>query len=129
MALHKTYDPAFERFWSEYPVKVNKGAAFKAWEKLKLSPEDVDELVLHIHRRKKDDAKWLEGKFIPHAASFLNGHRWEDVYQRAKKPEAIDRDWSGHQPSDDENNRKYWQAAARRGLEVPEQYRHYVEMH
>jgi hypothetical protein len=84
MALNQKYPEGFERFWREYPLKVNKGSAFKAWEKLKLSSEDVDELVLHLHKRKKDDAKWLEGKFIPHASSFLNGHRWEDEYQKAR---------------------------------------------
>jgi len=85
MGLKQEYSHDFERFWREYPRKVNKGAAWKAWQRLKLSSEDVDELVLHLERRKREDAKWIEGKFIPHAASFLNGQRWEDEYERVRQ--------------------------------------------
>lgn len=85
MGLNIDYGYDFERFWKSYPRKVNKGQAYKAFQKLKLSTKDVDELVMHLERRKKDDAKWVEGKFIPHAASFLNGHRWLDDYEKVKR--------------------------------------------
>lgn len=87
MPLRNNYTADFERFWAAYPRqgKVSKGAAFKAFEKLKLTSEEVDELVLYLERRKRDDVKWVEGKYIPHATSFLNQHRWEDEYQRIRQ--------------------------------------------
>lgn len=93
---NRDYGPKFEAFWKAYPRKVNKGAAFKAFEKLKLSSDEVDELVWHIERRKRDDAKWIEGKFIPHAASFLNGHRWLDDYEKVRQH------WTQRQPQQSE---------------------------
>jgi len=80
--INYPYD--FQRLWSAYPLKVGKGAALRAFEKLKPDSEDVDELILHLEERKKYDAKWVEGKYIPHLSSWLNGHRWEDEYQRVR---------------------------------------------
>lgn len=125
MGLTQEYGYDFERFWREYPKKVGKGDAYRAFKQLKLSTEDVDELVLHLVKRKKEDVKWIEGRYVPNPATFLRQHRWEDAYQRAKPSQQ--RDWGGHIATDDENNRKYWQEAAKRGVEVPEQYRHYIE--
>lgn len=75
----------FDEFWEQYPRKVAKQDALKAWKKLK-ADETADALeALPGHLR-----KWakMESKFIPHPASWLNGRRWEDnVEQLPMKPQ------------------------------------------
>jgi hypothetical protein len=83
MKIDYPYD--FQRLWKAYPLKVNKGAALRAFEKLKPNTEDVDSLIEHLEERKRLDAKWIEGKYIPHLSSWLNGHRWEDAYPKVRK--------------------------------------------
>lgn len=70
---------AFSRFWAAYPRKVSKAEAARAWEKLSPSAE----LEAAIHRGlelQKRSQQWRrdEGAYIPHAATWLNGRRWED---------------------------------------------------
>ena len=84
MGLKFEYPREFERVWNEHPVGVKK-AAFDAWKKQKFTAEENDELILYLHRRHKDDRKWVERKYVPHLASFLNQRRWEDDYERVKK--------------------------------------------
>lgn len=72
--------PSFDAFWLAYPKKVAKQDAIKAWRKL-----NPDELLLNrimgglAAAKKSHD--WIKdsGQFIPHAATWLNGRRFEDV--------------------------------------------------
>ena len=76
----------FEDFWKAYPRKVAKKAARTAWLRLAPSPELANEIIDHVKQRAQDDAQWLKGKeWIPHAATFLNGERWEDEYEVFKE--------------------------------------------
>lgn len=84
MTLRKSYPPAFESLWREYPNKANKLGAFKAWEK-HVAEGDREELLQHVIERARFDAQWQRG-FIPHLQSFINGARWEDDYKRIPKP-------------------------------------------
>lgn len=85
MTLQIDYGPAFERFWRAYPKKVAKGDAYKAFQKLKLGEDEVDELVIHLERRKKEDVNWIEGRYVPHAGTFLRQHRWLDEYKKVRQ--------------------------------------------
>lgn len=69
----------FDRFWEAYPKKVGKQAAHKAWSKLAPSVE-LEETILSAIGRQKRHSQWLNenGRYIPHAATWLNGSRWED---------------------------------------------------
>lgn len=73
----------FEGFWSYYPRGENRAGAVKAWDKLR--PEDalIDEIA-HALQTLKATEEWSRGIGIPHAATFLNGRRWEDA--GAKRP-------------------------------------------
>jgi len=77
-------DRGFERFWSGYPKKVGKGDAMKAWAKI--NPDDA--LIARILEgldAYRETEEWMYpregGRFIPHAATWLNGRRWEDEVQ------------------------------------------------
>ena len=66
----------FEKFWTQYPKKLNKARAVKAWIKQK---PDLKVCLEALKQHKKSD-QWQkdEGQFIPHASTWINGERWLD---------------------------------------------------
>ena len=69
-------DDAFEMFWKAYPKKVGKGAAKKAFSKVKVP---VETLVSAVNRQ-KCSLQWSkdDGQYIPLPTTWLNQGRWED---------------------------------------------------
>lgn len=69
----------FDEFWSRYPRKVSKSEAMKAWAKLK-PDEDLRDRIASAIAKQKESTGWTkdEGRFIPHASTWLNQRRWED---------------------------------------------------
>lgn len=69
----------FERFWSLYPRKVSKADAKKAWAKIKVTA-DLFDLMAASLAAWTVSTDWTKdgGQYIPHAATWLNGKRWED---------------------------------------------------
>lgn len=123
------YSYHFTRFWNEYPIKVGKGAAWKSWQKLVKGEDEAkfaDELVLHLTERKKKDAKWIEGKYVPQPATFLNQSRWEDEYKRVSDRNGS-RGWAGHIATDEENKLMFVETLLRRNQPIPPEYRQYEE--
>ena len=74
----------FDRFWDVYPRHVNKQAAMRAFEKLKVDDELLDTILKAIEKQKTSD-QWTKdnGQFIPHPATWLNQRRWEDETTKA----------------------------------------------
>jgi hypothetical protein len=64
----------FEEFWAAYPRKVSRGAAVKAWEKLRPPLEQV----LASIAAWKDSREWADKQFIPHPATWIRAQRWTD---------------------------------------------------
>ena len=75
----KALAASFERFWSAYPKKRNKGDALKAWRALKPSEELVTAILAAVERA-KTSVQWRkdEGQFIPYPASWLRARGFED---------------------------------------------------
>jgi len=73
-------DPRFDAFWSEYPRKVGKGAAWRAWRKLGSNgpSEELFRRIMAGLRRCKTTPEWVEGRFIPNPSTWLNQGRWDD---------------------------------------------------
>jgi hypothetical protein len=67
------YSDDFLKFWSIYPSKTGKGAAYKSWKKLK---PNIDKVVLSLEWQIKSQ-KWKEG-FIPNPQTYINQRRWDD---------------------------------------------------
>lgn len=71
----------FEDFWNLWPTghKVAKEDAIKAWKKLRVDDELFSKMAAALSWQKQSKS-WTEsgGKYIPHPATWLNGHRWED---------------------------------------------------
>ena len=74
----------FSLFWKEYPKKIGKGAAEKAWKKMKPPIEDVLDAI----RVQRQTDQWLKnkGQFIPNPATWLNQKRWEDEVEVTINP-------------------------------------------
>lgn len=69
-------DGAFDRFWTEYPKKVGKGQAQKAFSKVSVPVETLIDAV----QRQKGSVQWQKdgGQYIPNPSTWLNQKRWED---------------------------------------------------
>jgi len=68
---------SFEQFYKDYPRKVQKQRAVKAWNKLNKTEQDlaIASLPKHIKQWEGLDT---ESSYIPHPASWLNAKSWED---------------------------------------------------
>lgn len=76
-----TADEAFEQvFWPEYPRKIAKVKALKAWRALHLKNNDQEALDAIMAGLERACKRWniKEKEFIPYAATWINGRRWED---------------------------------------------------
>lgn len=69
----------FARFWAVYPKKVGKGAAEKAFMKIKPSDKLTQTMVDAVEKQKYS-REWTKdnGQYIPNPATWLNQGRWED---------------------------------------------------
>lgn len=72
-------DDLFDIFWLNYPKKIGKQAARKAWNKIR-SPKEALEKMKTVLPRQKASEQWNKdnGQFIPNPATYLNQGRWED---------------------------------------------------
>lgn len=69
----------FAQFWLAYPRKTARQGAEKAWAKLR-PDRSLQARVLVALAKQAKSPDWTKdgGSFIPHAATWLNGKRWED---------------------------------------------------
>lgn len=77
----------FKTFWTSYPRKVGKEAAFKAWGRAKRKPPLPD--VLAAVEAAKATEQWQRdnGNFIPHPATWINQGRWHDEHEIQTQPQ------------------------------------------
>lgn len=77
--MHSIYSENFAQFWNAYPRHVCKGAAWKAFQKLAPTEEDVTMMIAALSWQ-REQPQWLEagGRFTPHASTWLNARQWED---------------------------------------------------
>ena len=89
-------DPDFTAFWQTFPNKTGKGAARKAWAKLKPSPELVT-MILAAITTQNTWATWQRdgGRYIPHPATWLNQERWTDERSGGYDSKRVNDPWQG----------------------------------
>ena len=70
---------SFDTFWKEYPKKTGKGAAERAWGKIKKPSEALQNIITALEWQKQSP-QWTKdnGQYIPNPATYLNQRRWED---------------------------------------------------
>jgi hypothetical protein len=79
---------AFDHFWAAYPRKVGRKAAEQAFTRtVQKRQATVEALIAHAERWA---ALWAaegrEERYIPHAATWLNGERWNDTPPAPRRP-------------------------------------------
>ncbi|MCL2572905.1 MAG: replication initiator protein A [Defluviitaleaceae bacterium] len=71
----------FDIFWEEYPKKVGKAPAIKAWETIAPDETKMIEIMTGLEAAK---AYWIakntKEQYIPHPATWLKDERWKDKY-------------------------------------------------
>ena len=79
----------FAEFWTAYPKKVGKEAAWKSWQKRRPDAELSARIVAAVGEQKAWP-QWREenGRFIPNPATWLNQGRWQDEGNAADAPKA-----------------------------------------
>jgi len=85
-------EEAFESFWGNYPKKVGKEAARKAWVKI-LAPKGTLLDIIAALEWQTDSEQWKteNGRFIPNPATYLNRHSWKDEPPRDLNDERAQR--------------------------------------
>lgn len=84
-------DAKFDAFWQAYPKKTGKGAARKAWSKVK--PDLVIALKALEWQKQSDQWRKDGGQYIPNPATWLNQGRWEDAPLEAGAVVSKQRPW------------------------------------
>lgn len=89
----------FKQFWAAYPKKQGKGAAEKAWMKLKPSETLTNQMIQALEFAKKC-AQWNRdgGQYIPNPATWLNQKRWEDDYRETVAADSQPPNYGGFLP-------------------------------
>lgn len=77
------YINEFEQFWANYPLKVGKGAAIKAW--LKAVKRATPQIIIEGACRYASDPN-REAAFTAHPSTWLNSDRWGDSPLPSKTP-------------------------------------------
>lgn len=69
----------FERWYSAYPKKKNRGDAEKAWKQIKPDEELTERMIEAVNAAKKSQ-EWQKegGQFIPYPGRWLRAKGWED---------------------------------------------------
>lgn len=75
----------FERFWCEYPKKVGKKDAVKAFMRI-ANLEDTFPKIMDALAKFKTTPEWKKenGRFIPYPATWIHGERWNDEIHEDK---------------------------------------------
>ena len=77
----------FEKFWSEYPKKVARKEAEKAFSRVKV---ELSVVLSGLDKWKKSE-QWTkdDGQFVPHPTTWLNQERWNDEVEKTKESKII----------------------------------------
>lgn len=73
------YPEQFEAFWTAYPRRIGKHAAWRAWQRLAPDADIISAIMTAVDAQKRSE-QWTRdnGRYIPHPATWLNQRRWLD---------------------------------------------------
>lgn len=81
----------FEEFWALYPKKQGKGAALKAWRKIKPDKEFHAKILAAVKENTEHNQQWQRdgGQYIPNPTTWLNQTRWLDTIPDGQRGGAV----------------------------------------
>lgn len=95
----------FNIFWNEYPKRVGKEKAKKAFFKTCLDDVVFSEMLEALNKFKMtSDWKKEKGQYIPYPASWLNQKRWEDEFNFERDESKIE---NNHDEIDSEVEKRF----------------------
>lgn len=71
------YPENFLAFWSLYPKKTGKGAAYKAYLAIKGQRPSLSTITKALEWQCRSE-QWQDARYIPNPATWLNQRRWDD---------------------------------------------------
>jgi len=85
---------SFEHWWAEYPKKVGKLDAMKAWRQVAAHFPPIEQMLSLLQQQKLTEM-WLEdaGKYIPYPASYLRAGRFLDELEVDLGPNVNGKQW------------------------------------
>lgn len=87
------YSADFELFWSHYPRRVGKRAAWLIWKRLQKGLPKIEDILKIVDAQK---AQWKDPQYIPHPRTWLFQGRWEDEIDGVKDKNSAQKvAWSG----------------------------------
>lgn len=83
-------DALFDAFWSEYPIRVGKPAAKKAWDKA-VKSTNPERIIEGANRYAENvAARGVAREYIAHPSTWLNREGWDDeLPEPAAEPEGV----------------------------------------
>lgn len=82
---NNSYLSEFQVVWSEYPRKISKQLAYKAYEKARKSGVDYETILQGVIRyRNYIESNNTDEKYIKHGSTWFNQRCWEDEYSDDK---------------------------------------------
>ena len=77
--VKKQYSGDFISFWKQYPKRVGKDEAWRAWQKRNGDRPELTVMLSAIEQQKTSD-QWTKdnGQYIPNPATWINQGRWND---------------------------------------------------
>ena len=78
-----TLDRRFEDFWQLYPKRVGRGAAERAWKKIRPDAALFEIIMQSVRENIARNQNWRRdnGQYIPNPSTWLNQERWQDDIQ------------------------------------------------
>lgn len=97
----------FEKFYSAYPKKTDRGTAERAWAKINPDSDMTEKIVEAVEKAKRYDSRFREKQYIPNPASWLNakgymneyGTEGGDSHEQADPNKRGPTDWRNFKPS------------------------------
>ena len=78
---------SFGIFWDQWPKKVAKRDAEKAWAKISVKDDLIP--ILKFIEAANASGIWANLQYVPHPGSFLRGRRWLDELPEALEPQCL----------------------------------------
>lgn len=82
---YKEADERFAQFYAKYPRHIARKNAEKAWAKLKVD-DMLFEQIMQALEKALVQPQWQKKEYIPYAATWLNGERWNDEVDTSTVP-------------------------------------------
>lgn len=73
----------FAEFYADYPRKIARKDAEKAWKQLKVTEVIASQIRATLNKRKREDWRGRDLKFIPYPAHFLRSEGFDEEVEAA----------------------------------------------